>query len=63
MTKKSWSLSCFGILGKRGKSFQGGVDATVKTTSSIKKHIKRLTKKKKKKNVVTRIPKDDDGKV
>ena len=63
MTKKSCSLSCFGVLGKRGKSFQGGVDATVKVTNSKKKHLKRLTKKKKKKHVVTGISKDDDGKV
>ena len=63
MTKKSCSLSCFGVLGKRGKSFQGGVDATVKVTNTVKKHLKRLTKKKKKKDVVTGISKDDDGKV
>lgn len=50
--KKSWSLSCFGILGKRGKSLKGNIKAKVLveegkkgTAKRVKGPIKKLKKR------------------
>lgn len=57
--KTSWSLSCFGSLGKRGKTISGNLNATVVSKKTISKKIfssiKRKNHVKSKKNI--------DGKV
>lgn len=61
--KNSWSLSCFGALGKRDKTFSGNLNA--KIVIAKKKSIKKLNPfvgaKKRKKHV--KSAKDIDGKV